>query len=127
MLPSPKHSIIWDPDAVPKRYFEHADYPRANREPLDREVSQEDMADFFIDLMKREVLGLIANRHQIYAGMRDAGTTDPECTNLAEMHSSAVDYSKTEYRLKHIASQKRPKHDLTRKLNLGQQFSYYTR
>lgn len=89
------YSIIWDPDAVPKRHFEPADYPRANPEPLDREVSQEDMADFFIDFMKSDVLGLIANRHQIYADMRDTGTTDPECINLAEMHSSAVDYSKT--------------------------------
>lgn len=89
------YNVIWDPDAIPSRHFEPAEYPRIPPEPLTRSVSQEDMANFFIDFMKSDVLGIIANRHQAYADLKSAGTLDPECIRLAEMHSTAVDYSKS--------------------------------
>lgn len=89
------YNITWDPQAHPKRTFTPADYPRVTPIPLDRTVTRDDIADFFINFMKSDILGLIANRHQILADVRDEGTRDDACIQLAEMHSTAVDYSKT--------------------------------
>ncbi|KID94539.1 RNA-dependent RNA polymerase, partial [Metarhizium majus ARSEF 297] len=63
--------------------------------PLDRPVARDDMAAFFLNFMKSDILGLIATRHQILADVQREGTNDISCTKLAEMHSTAVDYSKT--------------------------------
>ncbi|PNY29213.1 RNA-dependent RNA polymerase 1 [Tolypocladium capitatum] len=89
------YNVIWDPSARPKRTFSPADYPRVVPEPLGRAVTRDDIADFFINFMKSDILGLIANRHQIVADVQDDGTSDPSCIRLAEMHSTAVDFSKT--------------------------------
>ncbi|KAF5139412.1 putative RNA-dependent RNA polymerase 2 [Metarhizium anisopliae] len=89
------YSVIWDSDAIPTRNLKPAEYPRISPKPYKRQVRQEDMANFFIDFMKNDVLGIIATRHQMYADLKPAGTLDPECIRLAEMHSAAVDYSKS--------------------------------
>ncbi|QUC19185.1 uncharacterized protein UV8b_03426 [Ustilaginoidea virens] len=89
------YNIIWDDAALPKKRFSPADYPRVVPVPLDRDVSRVDIADFFINFMKSDILGLIANRHQIIADVQPDGTYDATCVKLAEMHSTAVDYSKT--------------------------------
>ncbi|KAL7794192.1 RdRP domain-containing protein [Trichoderma ceciliae] len=89
------YSIFWDPYVIPKRYFTPADYPRVTPQPLDRVVTRDDIADFFVKFMETDILGLIANRHQIVADVREEGTVDGDCVKLAEMHSTAVDYSKT--------------------------------
>ncbi|UKZ81885.1 hypothetical protein TrVFT333_009661 [Trichoderma virens FT-333] len=89
------YSIFWDPFVIPKSYFTPADYPRVTPPALDRVVTREDIADFFVKFMETDILGMIANRHQIFADFKDEGTVDQVCTNLAELHSTAVDYSKT--------------------------------
>jgi hypothetical protein len=53
------------------------------------------MADFFIDFMRTDHLGVIATRHMILADQKDEGTSHPDCTRLAHLHSTAVDFSKT--------------------------------
>lgn len=89
------YSVIWDTGAMPKRMFSPADYPRVTPRPLNRSVNRDDMADFFINFMKTDVLGVIANRHQILADFTEKGTADEGCVKLAELHSTAVDSSKT--------------------------------
>lgn len=89
------YNVIWDPAAMPKMVYGAADYPRVAPQPLDREVTRDDIANFFINFMKSDVLGLIANRHQIYADIKAGGTADIDCLTLAGLHSTAVDYSKT--------------------------------
>ncbi|KHN97503.1 RNA-dependent RNA polymerase [Metarhizium album ARSEF 1941] len=89
------YNIIWDRKAAPRFTFNPADYPRVIPEPLDRPVTRDDIAAFFLNFMKSDILGLIANRHQILADMQPEGTKDASCVKLAEMHSTAVDYSKT--------------------------------
>ena len=89
------YNVIWDPRARPGRVYEAADYARVVAPSLDRAVTRHDIADFFIDFMKSDILGLIAIRHQILADVQDEGTADLECIKLAELHSTAVDYSKT--------------------------------
>ncbi|PFH58837.1 hypothetical protein XA68_13165 [Ophiocordyceps unilateralis] len=87
--------VIWDLEALPTKMFLPADYPRVEPAKLDRPVKSDDIADFFIDFMRTDTLGFIAVRHQILADVCDEGTLDPRCIKLAEMHSTAVDFSKT--------------------------------
>lgn len=89
------YQVIWDKDGMPTEPQEAADYPRVEAVELDRVVKTEDMADFFVDFMRNDTLGVIAVRHQILADVHNDGTLDEECIKLAKMHSSAVDFSKT--------------------------------
>ncbi|KAL2286418.1 hypothetical protein FJTKL_06802 [Diaporthe vaccinii] len=88
-------NVIWDEEVMPQQTFSPADYPRVAPVDLGREVTTEDMADFFIDFMKLDHLGVIATRHMILADQKDEGTLHPDCSKLAELHSTAVDFSKT--------------------------------
>ncbi|KAI1281576.1 RNA dependent RNA polymerase-domain-containing protein [Xylaria sp. FL0933] len=91
------YNVIWDPIAVDgcKREFEPADYPRVNPLDIGRNVRADDMTEFFVKFMATDQLGLIAIRHIIFADLEPAGTISDKCKLLAEMHSTAVDYSKT--------------------------------
>ncbi|KAI1409975.1 RdRP-domain-containing protein [Hypoxylon sp. FL1857] len=91
------YNIIWDKDAVDssKREFAPADYPRVSPRNIGREVTREDMTDFFVEFMATDQLGVIATKHMILADRKPAGTVDSECQTLAEMHSIGVDYSKS--------------------------------
>ncbi|KAK3356793.1 RNA dependent RNA polymerase-domain-containing protein [Lasiosphaeria hispida] len=89
-------NVIWDPEIVDVVLtFLPADYPSVKPLELDRPVTAEDMADFFIDFIKNDHLGVIATRHMILADQREEGTLDADCRKLAELHSSAVDFSKS--------------------------------
>lgn len=88
-------NVIWDEEVVPQQTFTPADYPRVAPVDLGREVTAEDMTDFFIDFMKLDHLGVIATRHMILADQKDEGTRHSDCLKLAELHSTAVDFSKT--------------------------------
>lgn len=94
-LDGDKYNVIWDPGEMPERQFNAADYPRTVAQPLGREVKKEDMAEFFVDFMRTDQLGIIANRHVILADKKDEGTIDAECLRLAGMHSQVADFSKT--------------------------------
>ncbi|SPO03628.1 related to RNA-directed RNA polymerase (RdRP) [Cephalotrichum gorgonifer] len=89
------YNVIWDPEVEPKTISEAADYSRVVVKGLGREVTKEDMATFFVDFMRTDQLGSIANRHLILADKKEEGTRDGDCMKLAEMHSQAVDFSKT--------------------------------
>lgn len=88
-------NIIYDDRLLPKRIVEPADYARSKENVLDRPVSNEDVVDFFIDFMKQDQLGRIATVHQILADQKEMGTFDPVCILIAQLHSTAVDFSKT--------------------------------
>lgn len=88
-------NIIWDTRAMPTATFSPADYPRVEALALNREVTKEDMANFFVDFIKQDVLGVIATRHMILCDQREEGTLHPDCIKLAALHSTAVDFSKT--------------------------------
>ncbi|KAF4448632.1 hypothetical protein F53441_7981 [Fusarium austroafricanum] len=89
------YNIIWDQDAMPKTHFDPADYPRVKPVPLDRPVRPEDIADFFVDFMRTDILGMIATRHVVLADYHAQGTIHSDCIKLAGLHSTAVDFSKT--------------------------------
>lgn len=89
------YNVIWDPRAKPQRFFSPADYPRVDALDLGREVTKEDMASFFIDFIKQDCLGVVATRHMILADQMAEGTLHSDCLKLAELHSTAVDFSKS--------------------------------
>lgn len=89
------YNVIWDRGVQPKMSFKAADYPRVSPIELDRDVTKDDMAEFFIEFMKSDCLGVIANRHMIVADQKEEGTPHRDCVKLAELHSTAVDFSKT--------------------------------
>ena len=89
------YNIIYDVTLYPRRLAHPADYPAATPVNIGRPVQRSDMTDFFISFMENDNLGLIATLHQILADQRLLGTFDPECLLLANLHSTAVDFSKT--------------------------------
>lgn len=89
------YNIIYDNTLYPGRLARPADYPAATPLDIGRAVERSDMTDFFISFMENDNLGLIATLHQILADQRALGTFDPDCLLLANLHSTAVDFSKT--------------------------------
>ncbi|KAK1145215.1 hypothetical protein N8T08_004367 [Aspergillus melleus] len=90
------YHVIWDNALVSKlQSFEPADYPRVEAMDIKRAVTVDDMANFFIDFMKTDHLGVIATKHMVAADQQPLGTRDFLCRKLAEMHSTAVDFSKS--------------------------------
>jgi hypothetical protein len=87
--------ILFDPRARPKRVFQPADYSRPKPVDLGRTITREDMTDFFITFMATDQLGRIAVQHKVLADQRNSGVLDGDCLILAELHSTAVDFSKT--------------------------------
>jgi RNA dependent RNA polymerase len=94
-LDGDRYYIIWDQAAKPQKVFKPADYPRLDPIDIGRSVTKEDMMDFFIQFMETDQLGRIAVLHRILADQKFLGTLDGDCRTLAEMHSTAVDFSKT--------------------------------
>ncbi|KAI9929614.1 hypothetical protein MW887_001088 [Aspergillus wentii] len=88
-------NVIWDPEAMPTRIFPPADYPRVDPVDLGRPVTKSDMAEFFVDFMRTDRLGVIAIKHMIMADQMAEGTCHSDCKKLAQLHSTAVDFSKT--------------------------------
>ncbi|KAE8149813.1 RNA dependent RNA polymerase-domain-containing protein [Aspergillus avenaceus] len=89
------YHVFWDSALAHVRTFAPADYPRVPASDIGRVVEVDDMAGFFVDFMSTDILGLIAVRHMIVADQSELGTCDPMCRKLAELHSTAVDFSKT--------------------------------
>ncbi|KAG9233793.1 rna-dependent rna polymeras-like protein [Amylocarpus encephaloides] len=90
------YHVIFDHRAsITRPTFTPADYPRQPPRELDREVESSDMTDFFVEFMETDQLGRICNTHKMIADQSRQGVTDPYCIMLAEMASTAVDFSKT--------------------------------
>ena len=94
-LDGDQYYIMWDNNARPQKVFAPADYPRQKPDELDRQVEKTDMTDFFLKFMETDQLGRIAVLHRVLADQEEDGTLNPKCITLAEMHSTAVDFSKT--------------------------------
>jgi hypothetical protein len=88
-------NLIYDDRFRLRRIESPADYPRVAGVVLDRPVTMDDIQDFFITFMQQDQLGRIANTHKILADCRPNGTLDSDCLTLAQLHSTAVDFSKT--------------------------------
>lgn len=88
--------LIWDEELIPQEW-NHApmDFTAAKPKALNRQVTVDDMTDFFVNYMKSDKLALIATTHLAMADFADWGVKDPRCKELAQLHSFAVDYPKS--------------------------------
>ncbi|TVY46699.1 putative RNA-dependent RNA polymerase [Lachnellula occidentalis] len=94
-LDGDRYYIMWDERAKVKRVYQPADYPIQQPVDIGRLVKVEDMTDFFIQFMETDQLGRIAVQHRVIADQKEGGVCDESCIRLSEMHSTAVDFSKT--------------------------------
>ena len=88
-------TIIEHSGLRPKFLHEPADYPLVPAFEINETVQRHHMTDFFIQFMENDQLGRIATLHQTLADQKLKGTLDPDCITLANMHSTAVDFSKS--------------------------------
>ena len=88
--------ISWDPDLIPHEWnIEAMDFEAAKPVTVEGGVQVQDVMKFFVNFMKRDNLGRIANAHLATADREEHGAKNEHCLALAKLHSDAVDFSKT--------------------------------
>ncbi|VDC02952.1 unnamed protein product [Peniophora sp. CBMAI 1063] len=83
------------PEFRPKRLSEAASYDPAPKKVLDRPSTMNDVADFVVDYINSDVVGIIAINWLIIADQSERNIFDPDCMTLSQLHSDAVDYQKS--------------------------------
>lgn len=89
------YNVIYDATLMPSKWSTPADYETPRPIDIGREVLRSDMTEFFVKFMENDQLGRLATLHQTLADQKPQGVFDPDCILLAEMCSTAVDFSKT--------------------------------
>lgn len=86
------YTLIWDPSFLIQANSPPMDYtpPEPVRVP---QVTMADVCENFVDYLKNDMLGQIANAHLAWTDIVDPSSD--ECTQLALLHSVAVDFAKT--------------------------------
>ena len=84
----------WDRTLIPPTQADPMDYVTPAPEYKDS-VSMANISDFFVNYMRNDNLGQIANAHLAHSDVSTEGAWDSKCIRLAELHSVAVDYPKT--------------------------------
>lgn len=88
--------VIWDRRIVDQCWNVPAmNYQGKKEQPLTRPVNIDDVKDFFVRYMKNDNLGQIANAHLIHSDRESRGIFSDNTIELAELHSTAVDFAKT--------------------------------
>lgn len=88
--------IIWDHLLIPL-----TDYPAMEYQPppapitTNENVTIKDIQHFFVNYIKNDNLGQIANAHVVHADFDSNGAKCDSCLKLAQLHSTAVDFIKT--------------------------------
>ncbi|KAF4339267.1 RNA-dependent RNA polymerase SAD-1 [Fusarium beomiforme] len=86
--------VIWEPTLIPKIWnYPPMNYSAPKAIELDRDVTVDDLRNFFVKYLKNDKLPLIATSHLAFAD--ELGPMSAKCLELAELHSKAVDYPKT--------------------------------
>jgi RNA-dependent RNA polymerase len=103
--------VAWNPDLVPAKWdVEAMDFAPVTPNTVNRDVTVEDMTEFFVQYIKNDNLPTIANSHLSHADRLPKGAFHETCTckakaiavltcfigiKLAKLHSHAVDYPKS--------------------------------
>jgi RNA-dependent RNA polymerase len=103
--------VAWNPDLLPQKWdVEAMDFSPVTPNAVNRDVTVEDMTEFFVQYIKNDNLPTIANSHLSHADRLPKGAFHETCTckvkpiyppniftglKLAELHSHAVDYPKS--------------------------------
>ncbi|KAL8929703.1 MAG: hypothetical protein Q9172_000260 [Xanthocarpia lactea] len=88
--------VIWDPELLPREWnHPPMDFTPAEKVPLERPITPDDLTTFFVKYMKNDNLSRIAVAHLAFADSMEDGVKSAKCLKLAELHSTAVDYVKS--------------------------------
>ena len=88
--------VIWDEYLIPpKTNFPPMSYTSPKPEENPAGVTVADMRKFFVEYIKNDRLGSIANNHLAMYDQSSEGVKDARCLELAQLHSKAVDFPKT--------------------------------
>ncbi|XP_022994920.1 probable RNA-dependent RNA polymerase 1 isoform X1 [Cucurbita maxima] len=87
--------VCWDTELIPPRQIPPMDYTPAPPIQLDRDVTIEDVQEYFVNYMVNDSLGIIANAHTAFADKEPFKARSAPCIELAKLFSIAVDFPKT--------------------------------
>ncbi|KIM33801.1 hypothetical protein M408DRAFT_18806 [Serendipita vermifera MAFF 305830] len=82
-------------DFKPDVNTQPADYASVPTRKLDRPATIDDIADFVVDYINSDKMGLVSIQHLIISDQSRHGLHDKKCLKLAELHSKAVDFAKS--------------------------------
>jgi hypothetical protein len=83
------------PEFTPEQTYPPSLYNAAPKKFLEHPSTMDDVAEFFVDYISSDVLGIIAINWMITADQSQQGIFDEDCIKLSYLHSDAVDYPKT--------------------------------
>ncbi|KAK0465407.1 RNA-directed RNA polymerase 2 [Desarmillaria tabescens] len=83
------------PKFRPTKSHHPAQYDPAPKHLLDRPSTMADVAEFVMEYINSDVLGIIAINWLVIADQSPQGVFDPDCIKLSALHSDAVDYPKS--------------------------------
>ncbi|PVG04809.1 RdRP-domain-containing protein [Serendipita vermifera] len=89
------YCLVMDESLFPRRQVEPGSYKPPKRVELDRPAKASDIADFVVNYIKNDLLGVIATRLLLNADISSKCMEDENCLELAALHSVAVDFPKT--------------------------------
>ena len=88
--------ISWDTQLIPEQWnHPPLKYEAPVPHTVDRKVELKDIHQFFVQFMKNDSIGRIANAHLANSDLEEGGAANPKCVELAQLHSTAVDFMKT--------------------------------
>ncbi|TPX31367.1 hypothetical protein SmJEL517_g05295 [Synchytrium microbalum] len=87
--------FIWDERLIPSRTVPAMDYEPVTKERTVAAVSVRDVKAHFVDYIAKNTLGKIDHAHMAWADREEKGAECDQCLQLAELHSTAVDYAKS--------------------------------
>jgi len=87
--------ISWDKYLIPPQQDRPMDYVAPPTASLDHNVTIEEIQEYFANYMLNDTLGIIANRHTVFADNEPAMARSETCLELARLFSLAVDFPKT--------------------------------
>ncbi|KAJ7678631.1 RNA dependent RNA polymerase-domain-containing protein [Mycena rosella] len=98
------YTVIYDKDLQITRQHPPMDYTPVTPITKDR-VEIADICDFVVEFIKSDVLGIVASHHLAVADR--FGPEHPDCLELAQLNSNAVDFAKSGVAV-HIPSRLQP-------------------
>ncbi|CAE6425702.1 unnamed protein product [Rhizoctonia solani] len=91
------YNLISLAELIPRYRYSPASYPTPRSKKIGRPSTIEDVADFMVEYICHDALGMIATNHLVIASTSDLRARDENCIVNAELHSKAVDFIKTGY------------------------------
>ena len=95
-LDGDNYFLTWDSSLIPPlQNFRPLDHDNLVKPEKKDHICIEDVAEFMMDYIENDNLGLIAVAHKVHADLSLSGARSKKCLELARLHSIAVDFPKS--------------------------------